>query len=137
MTRMESDHIDIELCEVANELLLKDAVPVTGTVFSDTGETYSLTEFHDGIENGFKREWFSDGGIKWEGHYREGILHGECKEWYVGGGRKSSQCYEYGVAMWADEWDEEGNQTEQWKLDISDPQYEYVLKLRLLNNYEI
>jgi len=123
---MDTEKIDIEECEIEDDFLFKDGVPITGTVFADIGEMYSVTDYVEGIEHGLRREWYQGGELNSEGGCFKGVLHGECKEWYASGVLMSLQNYEFGILIKGEYWNEDKSLHNTYELPKEDIVWEYI-----------
>ena len=110
--RVDSDLLDTDL---SGYEYFWQGEPFTGTALeldkAGTGEIISETDYKDGIQSGFYREWYSyPDQLKMEKHYFYNTRDGLQREWYPNGQLKEEVKVKLGTTLRCTEWDEDGVQ---------------------------
>ncbi|SEM25163.1 hypothetical protein SAMN05660976_04605 [Nonomuraea pusilla] len=64
---------------------------------------------------------------------RAGALHGRAREWHRNGQLAEDGEYEYGITLWAKQWDENGVLEEDYTLTESESDHRTLLHFRALH----
>jgi antitoxin component YwqK of YwqJK toxin-antitoxin module len=109
-----------------------DGKPFTGVAFTAAKDGFerSESEYRDGLRWGPTREWYAPGQPKVESNYFRGVLHGAAREWHRNGALAEHGVYEFGIAIWEKQWDENGQLTKERTLKETDSAFGRLQRLR-------
>lgn len=90
----------------------------TGIAFTSMtdGRDKSVVEYRHGVRWGSTKEWYTSGQPMVDAHYVRDALHGRAREWHANGQLAEDGEYEYGIARWSKQWDEDGTLTKSFVL---------------------
>jgi hypothetical protein len=128
MLRVNTDLIEL----TDSHVYLLDGKPFTGVGYeaNDDGTIISEMEFHNGIQHGTTRGYYSTGQIKRETQFECNIRHGLARTWDEVGDLVSEDEYENGVCIRRKLRVPSGHLSVCYQLDESDPQFEMLQRLR-------
>jgi antitoxin component YwqK of YwqJK toxin-antitoxin module len=117
MERVNLD--DLVSTYAGGTLITWQGKPFTGIAYekTDDGQIISERTYIEGLEDGPERTWYLDGQLESESGNKWNRAHGYYKEWYESGQLKAEGLMELGSLIWRKEWDEEGNQTLEYKIE--------------------
>jgi hypothetical protein len=116
ITRVNIDDTDIE--HIGGPTVTWKGKPLTGIVFElENDQIINETTYIEGIASGLEKSWYLNGQLESIGENRWNRPHGFFKTWYPSGQLKSEGLTELGHVIWRKEWDEEGNQTCDYKIE--------------------
>ncbi|MFB7918418.1 toxin-antitoxin system YwqK family antitoxin [Streptomyces sp. NPDC056061] len=129
MDRVPADRVDYE----DDGLHYLDGVPFTGVAFTERGGALrSEATYREGLRWGRTKEWYPSGRPMVDSMFARGELHGRAREWHRNGQLAEDGEYEYGIALWAKQWDESGVLEDDHMLTESDSDHRTLLHFREL-----
>lgn len=130
MKRVSADQLEYP----GDGLYYLQGSPFTGIAYRlhREGTLRSELEYRDGLRWGMSREWYGPEQPMVEAPYFKGVLHGRAREWHRNGQLAEDGEYEYGIALWEQEWDEDGTLTSEHRLSEAEPDYETLRRYREL-----
>lgn len=107
----------------------------TGTAvdYSPNGQITSEIGFIEGLQDGWRRLWYSDGGRKEETFVEKGCVVGVSRKWYTNGQLKMEEEIEHGITIRHQEWDENGNLLKVVEINEKNPLYATLMLMRKNN----
>ncbi|MEU0569800.1 hypothetical protein ABZ297_31095 [Nonomuraea sp. NPDC005983] len=110
-----------------------DDTPFTGIAFTENdGALRSEATYREGLQSGPTKEWYPSGQPMVDATFARGALHGRAREWHKNGQLAEDGEYEYGITLWAKQWDENGVLEDDYTLTESDSDYRTLLHFRAL-----
>ncbi|RJO70103.1 hypothetical protein D5S18_30095 [Nocardia panacis] len=110
-----------------------DGVPFTGVACTEKdGIIRSEVTYREGLRSGPTKEWYPSGQPMVDSTFARGVLHGRAREWHASGQLAEDGEYEYGIALWEKQWDENGVLEDSYTLTESDSDHQTLLHLRTL-----
>jgi hypothetical protein len=108
-----------------------NGTPFSGIAFEldDRGNLLSELSFQDGSQTGSTKEWAANGTLVYDCCYLNGTKHGLQRRW-SDGKLVSEEVFEYGICVSRKCWDENGNLTEDFNLEQTDPNYSLLNAIR-------
>jgi antitoxin component YwqK of YwqJK toxin-antitoxin module len=129
--RVNTDELDSEMTEEGDEIRTYLDIPFTGTAYHEMGgQLVFQCEFRDGLPNGLKQKWYSDGIRRYEADLIDGGAHGRVREWHPNGVLKYLARCEYGICLEATVWDENGNFVRSSLLEANSGLYKELVRRR-------
>jgi antitoxin component YwqK of YwqJK toxin-antitoxin module len=126
--------VDYDELEPSDDFLLMDYAgqPFNGVAFEndEDGNLVAETSFVEGQKSGLSREWSASGTLVREQWFALNSLHGPSREWYDNGSRKCDGFYELGICVKEQEWDANGNEIKDYRIDEEGAQFATLKKLR-------
>ncbi|MGW3071324.1 toxin-antitoxin system YwqK family antitoxin [Kitasatospora sp. NPDC001132] len=129
MDRVPADRVDYE----DDGLHYLDGAPFTGVAFTEKGGALrSEATYREGLRWGPTKEWYPSGQPMVDSAFVRGALHGRAREWHRNGQLAEDGEYEYGIALWAKQWDENGVLEDDHTLTESNSDHQTLLRFRAL-----
>jgi len=109
--RLDWDQDNDDIWYGDDDLLEYRGEPFTGEIVK-MGADHMLSQdfFTNGVPNGTNREWWPDGGLRFEGLVRYGRAYGDHRTWHKNG--RLAEVKHFGDTSsltGVEEWDEDGN----------------------------
>lgn len=124
--------VDINLLEETEDRFYStlNEVPFTGVAFDQLpdGRLVGEITYKDGMMHGRSQDWLPSGQLIEETYYKYNVRHGASREWYPNGKKKKYEYFIRGTLIRNLAWDEQGQLTEDFKLDETFPEYARVCK---------
>lgn len=121
-----------ELTYGRDDLFYHEDQPFTGMGYdlAPEGWVRSEREYRDGSPDGMSRCWYAPGRLEAETMYGGGLFHGLRRTWHENELIASEGWFEHGVCLRRKKWNEDGNITEDFQLQESDPLFKILLVQR-------
>ncbi|HKK76168.1 MAG TPA: hypothetical protein VJ953_13900 [Saprospiraceae bacterium] len=117
--------------EYKNGLNLFNGTPFSGIVFEKKiNGGWDEVMMINGLETGISREWYPSGILRSEKHMENNYVHGVFWEWNEYGELTEESLYEFGIKVQSSKFGNNGERTEVFKIDSSDPNYENLMLYR-------
>lgn len=127
--------VDYDELEPSDDFLLMDydGKPFSGVAHenNEDGNLCAETNFVEGQKSGVSREWSDAGTLVREQWFALNSLHGPSREWYGNGSRKYDGFFELGICVREQEWDANGNEVKDYRIDEEGAQFATLKKLRI------
>lgn len=112
-------------------LYYQDETPFSGWTYTGSAEfPNSEQEFFNGLRWGLSRDWYRDGALMEQTQWLDDVIHGLAQAWHKTGNLISLECCEFGFVLWRQNWDDQGNLVEEYRLDAADGDLESLKTFR-------
>ena len=120
---VHEDDLEVQYDNNGADVYYYKEVPFTGISreFSASGVMLSEAEYQEGYLTGPLKLWYPSGKIQCEANYLYSLQHGESTDWYENGNVKNKEVLEMGTLLKAIEFDEMGNQIQEFDLERDRP----------------
>ncbi|QGJ70373.1 Hypothetical protein PBC10988_20680 [Planctomycetales bacterium 10988] len=132
---MMQERVDIEDCELDDDLVLYQGRPFTGLLFAiyEDGTLQEESEYKDGLPHGICKEYYPSGKLNRHWTSNNGMIKGPLVELFETGVKKSEKILDFGFVLQKKKWDQQGNVLEFEELGKDSNTYSVVKKLRELH----
>ena len=124
MKRILYEELEMDYNDNGTIFYLVDGQLFSGIAYEiyPNGKLKSESEYQDGLEKPYLKEWYSNGKLKYEQIEEEGVVI-KNKEWFESGTLKKEMVHTLGFCIFLKEWNASGHLIEEFEMTVNHPSF--------------